>query len=249
MKMVSLHVLFIICTITVHPLEAQITGEEILEKMDFNRIYKSLIYSGTMSIQIGNQIRTKNMQVSAINNNETKAVVQFTNPEDLGTKYLMIGENLWIYFPSENDIVKISGHLLKDGMMGSDVSYEDALKSDDLQKKYSVTIEGDTTINQRSCYQIVLNGITRDVSYYKRRMSIDKEWFIAWREEMYAKSGKLLKVSNVKEVQQFGDRYFPVKSEMVSMLRKNSKTTFEMENLKFNEIIDESLFSMRYLKR
>ncbi|MBN1603004.1 MAG: outer membrane lipoprotein-sorting protein [Chitinispirillaceae bacterium] len=165
------------------------------------------------------------------------------------TKYLMIGENLWIYFPSENDIVKISGHLLKDGMMGSDVSYEDALKSDDLHKKYSVSIVGDTTINQRPCYQIVLNGITRNVPYYKRRMSVDKEWFISWRDEMYSKSGKLLKVSMIKDVKKFSDRYFPVKSEIVNMLRKNSKTTFEMENLKFNEIIDESIFSIRHLSR
>lgn len=249
MNKLSLYTLFYICIIAIYPVGAQITGKEILKKMDFNRIYQSLTYSGTMKIQIGNQIRTKKMDVKAINNDEPKAIVQFTNPEDQGTKYLMIGENLWIYFPSENDIVKISGHLLKDGMMGSDVSYEDALKSDDLREKYSVTIEGDTTINQRSCYLIVLNGITRDVPYFKRRMSVDKEWFIPWREEMYAKSGKLLKVSSIKDVQQFGDRNFPVRSEIVNMLRKNSKTTFEMKNLKFNEIIDESLFSMRYLSR
>ncbi len=140
-----------------------------------------------MSIQIGNQIRTKNMQVNAINNNETKAVVQFTNPEDLGTKYLMIGENLWIYFPSENDIVKISGHLLKDGMMGSDVSYEDALKSDDLQNKYSITIEGDTTLTEM-CYQIVPMVFPEMFPIINVKCQSKKN-YSSKAEEKYAKSG------------------------------------------------------------
>ena len=61
--------------------------------------------------------------------------MEFTNPEDRGTRYLKRDKNLWIYFPKEQDTVKISGHLLKEGMMGSDVSYEDALESSDYQAK------------------------------------------------------------------------------------------------------------------
>ncbi|MBN1603322.1 MAG: hypothetical protein JW915_17065, partial [Chitinispirillaceae bacterium] len=86
MNISLLYTLFFICIMALYPVEAQITGEEILKKMDFNRVYQSLIYSGTMKIQIGNQIRTKNMQVRAVNNNGKKAVVQYTNPEDQGTK-------------------------------------------------------------------------------------------------------------------------------------------------------------------
>lgn len=249
MNFSSFYLCLFVCIGVISEISAQLTGEEILERMDLNRDYKSLIYSGSMKISVGNQVRVKHLEVRVINKDESKAIVHFTNPEDQGTKYLMIGENLWIYFPAENDIVKISGHLLKDGMMGSDVSYEDALKSDDLYKKYTVSVEGDTMINQRTCYRLVLNGISKDVPYYKRRMIVDKEWFIPWREEMYAKSGKLLKVSTVNDIQRFGERYFPVKSEVVNMLRKNSKTGFEMHDLKFNEVLDESTFSMRYLSR
>jgi len=71
-----------------------------------------------------------------------KALVEFTNPQDKGTRYLKIGKELWIYFPSEQDMVKISGHMLKEGMMGSDVSYEDALETDALHKKYSAAVAG-----------------------------------------------------------------------------------------------------------
>ena len=48
-----------------------------------------------------------------------ESFVEFTNPEDKGVRYLKTDKNLWMYFPVEQETVKISGHLLKEGMMGS----------------------------------------------------------------------------------------------------------------------------------
>ena len=226
-----------------------LTGEEILEKMDSHRDYKTITYVGTMKIYINDKVRTKNMKTEALNSNETKAIVEFTNPEDEGTKFLMLGKNLWIYFPEEEDVVKISGHMLKEGMMGSDVSYEDALESDALSEKYTITLAEDEELNDRPCYVVHLEAKVKKVPYYKRKMWVDKKTFVALKEEMYAKSGKLLKVANVLETKTINGKNFPVKTEMVNMLRKNSKTVFEMKEIVFDKPMDEAKFSMRYLRR
>ncbi len=226
-----------------------LTGEEILAKMDFHREYKSIEYTGTMEIHVNDKVREKSLKVEAIGGGQTRAIVEFTNPEDEGTKYLMLDKNLWIYFPEEEDVVKISGHMLKEGMMGSDVSYEDALESDALSNKYKITLTGEEKINDRNCYVITLNAKVKNIPYYKRKMWVDKESFVAQKEEMYAKSGKLLKVANVLETKKIGGRNFPVKSEMVNKLRRNSKTVFKMNDIVFDKHIDESKFTMRYLRK
>jgi outer membrane lipoprotein-sorting protein len=226
-----------------------ITGEEILEKMDKHRDYKTITYAGIMSIHVKDKVRIKNLKSEALAGDETKAIVEFTNPEDEGTKFLMLGKNLWIYFPEEEDVVKISGHLLKEGMMGSDVSYEDALESDALSEKYKITLSGEEKLNERQCYVIILEAKVKKVPYYKRKMWVDKETFVALKENMYAKSGKLLKVANVLETKEIGGRNIPVKVEMVNKLRKNSKTVFEMKDVVFDKPMDENKFSMRYLRR
>lgn len=226
-----------------------LTGEEILAKMDSHRDYKSITYIGTMEIHVNDKVRTKALKTEALGGSETKAIVEFTNPEDEGTKYLMLDKNLWIYFPEEEDVVKISGHMLKEGMMGSDVSYEDALESDALSEKYTITLANEEKLNDRQCYVIVLDAKIKKVPYYKRKMWVDKETFVALKEEMYAKSGKLLKVSTVLETKKIGERNFPIKSEMVNKLRKNSKTVFEMKDIVFDKLMDEAKFSMRYLRR
>ncbi len=226
-----------------------LTGEEILAKMDTHRDYKSIEYTGSMTIIVNNKTRTKALAVQGLGGDETKAIVEFTNPEDEGTKYLMLEKNLWIYFPEEEDVVKISGHMLKEGMMGSDVSYEDALESDALSEKYTITLTGEEKINDKNCYVITLDAKVKKVPYYKRKMWVDKETFVAQKEEMYAKSGKLLKVSNVLETKKIGGRNFPVKSEMVNKLRRNSKTIFEMKDIVFDKPMDEKMFTMRYLRK
>lgn len=224
-------------------------GEQILKKMDLNRKYSTIEYSASMAIYVGNEIRVKQMRTRGVSKGEQKAVVEFVNVEDQGTKYLMIGENLWIYFPDEKDVVKISGHMLKEGMMGSDVSYQDALESDELTNKYQVTLLGDEKINDMECYVLQLDGKVKDVPYQKRKMWVDKENYVALKEEMFAKSGKLLKESNVLQIKKISGKSIPVKVEMINKLRKNSKTVFEMTDITFDIEMDENEFTMRYLQR
>jgi outer membrane lipoprotein-sorting protein len=224
-----------------------LTGLEILQKIDENEFYKTIEYTGNMIIHIDDEVRTKKMTTQAKTEGQ-KALVEFTNPEDYGTKYLMIENELWIYFPSEEEIVKISGHMLKEGMMGSDFSYEDALEANKIAEKYEVTIAGQDTLKGHACWVLKLNAKVKNVPYYSRKMWVDQELFIPWKEEMYAKSGRLLKEMNVLEIEQFGTRYFPVKSEMVNKLRKNSKTVFELEDIAFDVDLPDYMFSIRYLQ-
>lgn len=225
-----------------------LTGEEILDKMDDNRDHKTVVATATMEIHIGDEVRTKSMTMKGITEGN-RSIVEFTNPADKGTKYLMMDDNLWIYFPEEQDVVKISGHMLKEGMMGSDVSYEDALESDQLSDKYTITLKGEEDLDGKQCYVIELDAKGRDAPYYHRRMWVEKSTFVAWKEEMYAKSGKLLKVARVLKTDKIGDRWFASVSEMENKLRRNSKTVFTMTDIKLDVPLNEEEFSMRYLRR
>jgi outer membrane lipoprotein-sorting protein len=223
------------------------TADEILAAMDHNRDYRTVSYQGTMEIHVAGQVRTKNMK--AIGEGTSKALVEFTNPQDEGVKFLKVDKELWIYFPSEQEVVKISGHMLKEGMMGSDVSYEDALESDAVRKKYRATLDSEETYEDHACYVLTLEAVVKDAPYYRRRMWVDKKLFIGWKEEMYAKSGKLLKEARTLEVKRVGAREYPVRVEMINKLRKDSKTVFTMEDLVFDVKLPPNAFSMQHLQR
>ena len=83
----------------------------------------------------------------------------------------------------------------------------------------------------------------------RAKMWVDEERFVALKQEMYAKSGKLLKVSRVLEVQQIGDRFFPVKEEISDQLKQGSRTQFIMRDVRLDAPVSESIFSLRNLGR
>ena len=242
----SICIAIFVCLLFSAPLRA-ITPDEILSAIDKNRNYGTISYDATMEIHVGDEVRTKTMKT--LGRGTEKALAEFTNPQDKGTKYLKINKELWIYFPSEQDVVKISGHMLKEGMMGSDVSYEDALESDALHKKFAAVLTGEEIFEGHPCYVLTLDALVKDVPYYKRKMWVDKELFIQWKEEMYAKSGTLLKLSHVLEMKKIGPRHFPTKIEMVNMLRKNTKTVFEMSDIVFDIKVADNVFSLQNLQR
>jgi hypothetical protein len=178
-----------------------------------------------------------------------KAFAEFTNPEDKGTKYLKLADELWIYFPDAEEPVKISGHMLRESMMGSDFSYEDALENEELIKKYSVNVIGSEVINKSDCYILELNAKDKKVTYAKRKIWVDKEKFVVMKTQLFALSGKLLKEATMEDIRKYGDRYFATKLTMMNKLLKNSATIFEMTEIYFNAKIRDGIFSKRSLER
>ncbi len=224
-----------------------LSGKEILKKVDFNIKFSSIVYTGTMEIHIGDEVRVKKIKAWALG--DKKAYAEFINKEDANIRYLKIGKKLWLYDTEEENSFLISGHLLKKGMMGSDYSYEDALESDELYQKYKIELKGEEKYDGRDCYVVLLTAKVKNAPYAKRKMWVDMERFIALKEEMYAKSGKLLKVSKVLKVKKINDKIFPVKSVMINELRKNSKTVMTLKNVKIGVKIPAKYFTKRYLER
>lgn len=224
-----------------------LSGEEIMRRVDENQTIATMAYSGTMDIDVGNRVLHKQMRVVAKGGDTS--LVEFVNPEDRGVRYLKIGKDLWMYFPSEQETIKISGHMLKEGMMGSDVSYEDALESGALTEKYDIKVLGSETLDGRACYVLDLNAKARAVNYERQKYWVDGERFVVLKAEMYAKSGKLLKESRSISVRQFGKRWFAVEVRMEDKLKKGGGTVFKMDDVQFGVALPDDMFSLRRLSR
>ena len=229
-------------------LEAQgLDAGGILARVDENQVYASIYYEGKMEIMSGSRTKTKTMK--AWSSGSGKAFIEFTNPEDRGVRMLKLDKNLWMYFPSERDTVKISGALLRQGMMGSDFSYEDAMEPDDLKNLYTASVAGRETVDGRDCHVLELVAKGKDVAYAKRKIWIDAERFIVARSELYARSGMLLKISRTLGYTKIGTRYFPSIVEFSDALKKNSRTVMSMTSLALDAPIDEARFSLQALTK
>ena len=134
-------------------------------------------------------------------------------------------------------------------MMGSDMSYEDAINNETLASRYNAVISGSEVLNGRDTWVLDLTARRRTESYPRRKLWIDKETGDLLRYELFALSGAVLKEFNLLRVENIAGRRFPVETEIRDLLRRNSRTVFRITNAVLDQPIPDSVFSMRNLER
>ena len=163
---------------------------------------------------------------------------------------LKIGEKLYTYSPQTDRVIQISGHMLRQSVMGSDMSYNDMMEDRPIEQLYKATLEGSIKIDDRDHYIITLDAKVKGLSYPKRRSWVDKEYLLPTKEELYAKSGKLLKTASLHEIKKIDGRWFPSKFIYKDELKRNSRgTEWIINDIQFNEKIPDSRFSKALLRK
>ena len=171
-------------------------------------------------------------------------------PREAGTKMLKIGDKLWTYSPQTDRVIQISGHMLRQSLNGSDMSYKDMMEEQPLQSLYIATLEGIEIINGRKHHVLLLEAKITGLSYPKRRAWVDAEYFLPMKEELYAKSGKLLKSTSMDSVKKIQGRWYPTRLIYKDELKRNSKgTEWIIDNIQFDVEIPDSRFSKALLRK
>ena len=220
---------------------------DLLARVDANEVYNTITYKGKMIIEYQGRRYVKEMQAWAKGKNDS--FVEFFNPEDRGPKYLKKGSRLYVYSPDSEQVMLISGHLLKESMMGSDLSYEDTIENERLSARYTPVLAGTEVLGDLKAWVLDLTARNRTESYPRRKLWIDAVTGDVLRYELYALSGAKLKEYNLVRAETIDGRRFPVESEMRDLLRKDSRTVFVMDQVVLDVPIADSVFSMRNLER
>lgn len=225
-----------------------LTGEQILEKVDENYVADNRKVTSTMIVKGRRGSRT--LQVLSWVQGTEKAFSEFLSPpREKGTKMLKLENELWIYTPSTDRTIKIAGHMLRRSMMGSDISYEDYMEDPKLSNMYSVELVGEEKLVDRNCYLLELIAKEEGVSYYSRKMWVDKENFLPLREDRFAKSGKLLKTFVINEIFQVQERWYPKRVTVKDVLASGEGTEYIIDTIEFDVEIPDYIFSKASLRK
>ncbi len=238
-------ILFLIPTI----IWAQVpTGKEILERIDKNMASRSTISTSKMLIHGARQTRT--IEAKSWGMGDEKSFTEYLAPaREKGTKMLKLEDKLWIYSPGSDRTIQISGHMLKQSLMGSDLSYEDMMDNVELLEDYDAGVIGSEIVDERDCWIVELQAKTAEVNYQIRKMWVDKDRFIPLKEELYAKSGKLLKRMELFDITKIDNRWYPKKIVFKDMLKKGDGTEFIIDEIEFDKEIPEYIFTKAALRK
>ncbi len=229
----------------------QVYGQDalaILNRVDKNMASENRIVESTMIIHGKRTSRTITARSWSVSN--LKSFTEYLSPErEKGTKMLKLENQLWIYSPSTDRTIQISGHMLRQSVMGSDLSYEDMMDNRKLTDVYLARVTGNEKIGDRNTVLLELTARVEDVAYYSRRLWVDAERYVPLKEELFAKSGQLLKRTDLSEVRQIQGRWFPTAAIFKDMLKEGDGTEYRITSIKFNQDIPDYIFTKAALKQ
>ena len=118
------------------------SGDAILARVDANIGSDNKVTLARMVVEGRGVTRTVESRswIRGMNESFTEYLAP---PRDRGTKMLKLGDQLWTYFPESDRTIRISGHMLRQSVMGSDLSYEDLMEDPRLGVLYAATIVGE----------------------------------------------------------------------------------------------------------
>ena len=223
--------------------------QEIISAMDENLNAKSRVMTSKMIVHGRRSSRTIESKNWVIGINQ--AFTEYLSPpREAGTKMLKLEDKLWTYSPQTDRVIQISGHMLRQSVMGSDMSYNDMMEDRPLLELYEAILEGSVIIDGRDHWIMLLKAKVKGLSYPQRRSWIDKEYLLPMKEELYAKSGKLLKTATMDGIKKIQGRWFPSRYLFKDELKRNSKgTEWHIDDIQFDVNIPDKRFSKSNLRK
>jgi len=221
---------------------------EILQRIDQNQnIERQIVISSMIihSLRGSREIKYKSWIIG-----QEKSFTESLAPRrEKGTKMLKLAQNLWIFNPKADRTIKIAGHMLRQSMSGSDLSYEDMMEKGKLIDSYRAEMAGETRIGDRDVWILDLKAREVGTAYQRRKIWVDKERYIGLKEELFAASGKLLKLLEVQETFQTSRGWYPRRMRFKDMLKKGGGTEWIIHSVDFETPIPSSKFSKAALRR
>ncbi|MCJ7801725.1 MAG: outer membrane lipoprotein-sorting protein, partial [Candidatus Marinimicrobia bacterium] len=124
---------------------------DVLRGIDQNMASENQVVVSTMVIH--GRRTSRSITAKSWTEGSEKSFTEYLAPaREKGSKMLKIDDQLWMYSPQSDRVIRISGHMLRQSVMGSDLSYEDMMEDRKLEEIYSAKIIDEELIDKHDCW-------------------------------------------------------------------------------------------------
>jgi len=221
-----------------------ITGNEVLTKVDSVMNAPKDREAKLITIVIDSKGKKKERETLLYQKGDRK-LIRFLSPaSDRGIGFLSLSEDqMYIYMPAFNRIRRIASHVKKQSFMDTDFSY-DELGSSSYKEDWDAVIEKE---DSSTFYLKLTPKPGNDSDYDMIKMIVKKPHFLIEKIEFY-KKGTLKKVLTMENYKKINGFWTATTIKMVNV-SNNHQTIMKMKNIKFNQGLQDDIFSKRNLKR
>jgi outer membrane lipoprotein-sorting protein len=196
----------------------------------------------TMTIHRPTWQRTMSMNSYTRGNDD--ALVRFTAPaKEAGNATLKVGKNTWVYNPKLNQVVKLPASLLAQPWMGSDFSYSDLARSEDILKFYDHKIIGQSKSGGRVLYSVQATPKPGAPVVWGKQVAVIRDDGILMEMTYYDQDMKPVRKMTTDKVRNLGGRNYPAVITMRAAGSSAKWTRLETKTARFDLTLPAYLFT------
>lgn len=250
MKNLTVLLLSLLVALTwAHPLPAQLSAKEIIQKSDQKLRGKTT--TAEMKMTIVRPTWSREVTMKSWSKGTELSLILVTAPaRDKGSAFLKRNKEIWNWQPSIDRVIKLPPSMMLQSWMGSDFTNDDLVKESSAVEDYTHKIVGSQVIGDRDCYKIELIPLESAAVVWGKVLTwIDKKDFMQLKAEFYDEDNYLVHTMYGKNVQLMGGKLLPSRMEIVPADEPGKKTIIEYLRLEFDKPMEDAFFSTQNMKR
>ncbi len=252
----------LIASLTLSSLMA-ITGQEIAQKVhDRDDGDNSTSKMKMILIDKNGKKRVRDLKTFTKDKGDDKLKLMFfLTPADVkNTAFLTYDyedsakdDDQWLYLPELQKVKRIASSDKSSSFMGSDFTYSDM--TDRNVEDYTYKIMKEKKVGGHMTWQMLVTPKSektiKETGYTKSIVFVRQDNFVIIQALHYIKAGKKLKYMMIKGLKEIDNIWTATEMQMITKKGKKTlhKTTFKFSDIKYNQDLEESLFTTRTLER
>ena len=242
-------------------LNAQITGREIMEKLDQVKTPMDIQTQLKMTLISlkGGKERRRSRELTSFEKRyedgqyDKKSLLIFSQPKEVkGSGFLTWDkegfkpDDQWLYLPALRKVKRIRYKEKGRSFMGTDFSYEDLSGRDINADDYKLIGEG--IIHGSNCNKVKANPKEKGASYSARILWVDKQNFLLKRVEFFNNKGILFKLLDIPDHVKNGE-YWTASTMIMKNLNKAHRTELKVLKVDYDQGLKDNVFTESFMKR
>lgn len=228
---------------------AKPTAKEIIKRVD--DLLRGDSAHSVMEMTIVNPRWERTLKMESWEVGRKKTLVRILYPKkEEGVGSLKLDYQMWNYLPRVERVIKIPPSMMMSSWMGSDFTNDDLVKESSVVEDYTHELEGEVDLGGERAYKVVaIPKENAPVVWGKLVFFVRVDDYVPLRQEYFSERQELVRYLDFRDIKQMGGRTLPTTWEMVPVDKKGKKTIIRLIDIEFNLPIDESVFTLRNLKK
>lgn len=220
----------------------------IIDRVD--KLYRSDSSYAEVEMVVISEHWERTMAMNIWTEGMEKTFIYIKSPKkDEGMATLRIETEMWNYFPKINKVMKVPPSMMMGSWMGSDFTNDDLVKESSMLEDYTHRLIHPENEETDKYYIELIPKIETPTVWGKIVITIRKSDYIPVSQVYYDEKGRKMRVMTYSDVRQLGSRKIPAVMEMVPLNKKGQKTVVRYIDIKFDDKIDKSVFTLRNLQK